>query len=117
MSGDIDEVSRLLGKLVTEAESNNRQLSALFTKFDSMQREYHEVLRIASEALRIANENKERQLQIEEALVKDIEENIKPTLEDYKRLKQRGIGIVTILSFIVALLAVAAKEAIKRWVN
>lgn len=115
--GDIDEVSRLLGQLVNETESTNRQMSALFTKFDSMQREYHDVLHIATQALRLANENKERQLKLEESIVKDIEENIKPTLEDYRKLKQRGIGIVAILSFIVGLLSFAFKELVKKWLG
>lgn len=82
---EIDEVSRLLGVLTSQNEISGQQMATLVKKFDGVQAEMRDIKEIAREAVARAE-------RLEERL-----DDIEPNVEDYKKLKQRGIGVLGLI--------------------
>lgn len=80
---DLDEISLTLGKLLNGQEEAVRKQEAIFKRIEDINGAMSEVK--GSVATVTASHT---------ALKADVEENLKPHIEDYKRNKARGIGIL-----------------------
>lgn len=88
---ELDQISRLLGSIETKLETNGQQLGALFNKVDIIRREHAETFGIV----------KELHSRVE-LLEKEVAEDVVPTVQEMQRLKQRGIGILTVIGLLGA---------------
>jgi hypothetical protein len=75
--------ARDIGRLLADAEENKRQRDAMFNKMDAMQKALNELC--GQVKLILARHD---------TLVKEFEEDVKPVIADYSRLKARGLGII-----------------------
>lgn len=80
---DLDEISLTLGKLLNGQEEAVRKQEAIFRNIDEIKSSMSEVK--GSVATVTAGHT---------ALKTDVDENLKPHIEDYKKNKQRGLGIM-----------------------
>lgn len=88
---ELDQISRLLGSIETKLQTNGQQLDALFNKVDIIRKEHSETLGVVKEL------NSRVDL-----LEKEIAEDVVPTVQEMQRLKQRGIGILTVIGLLGA---------------
>lgn len=86
---DLNDLYAQIGKLQGTSEELLRQVGALFVKMDKQQTALNEATGVAKEALKMAASN--------QATIKD---NVLPTIEDYKSMKNRGLGIVMFIGFL-----------------
>jgi|GEM_PF-4162680 len=90
MSGhDLNDVYNRLGKLEASTDEVLRQLRALFVKLDQQRKDMHEIGGVAKEAVRQANQNKDA-----------IANELRPVVDDYKALKNRGLGVIAVVGLI-----------------
>ena len=83
---DLDEISLTLGKLLQAQQDHAKKTEGLFRVTEEIKEGQAEVK--GSVATLTAAHN---------ALKKEIDDDIKPQVEDYKKNKQRGIGILAAL--------------------
>lgn len=88
---DLNDVYNRLGKLEASTDEVLRQLRALFAKLDQQRKDMHEIGGVAKEAVRQATQNKEA-----------IEKDLRPTIDDYKALKNRGLGVIAIIGLLAS---------------
>lgn len=81
--GDLDEISLTLGKLLNGQEEAVRKQEAIFRNIDEIKGAMSEIK--GSVATVTAGHT---------ALKVDVDENVKPHIEDFKKTKQRGIGLM-----------------------
>lgn len=86
---ELDQISRLLGSIEAKLQTNGQQLTALFTKVDVIRKEHAELLGVVKEL------NSRVDL-----IEKEIAEDVVPTVQEVQRLKQRGIGILTVIGLL-----------------
>lgn len=86
---EIDQISKQLGELIGAERENSRQLDAIWKKLDAISREQQETNGLAKEALRMASENE-----------RNMREEIKPAVDDYKTLKAKGMGALAMAGLI-----------------
>jgi len=89
MAEDQREMDRLLGRLVTQGEEHQRQLSAAFKKMDEIQKTNNELAGVSREALRLASEN-----------YTVIRQELKPAVERWGRLEAKGAGVLGIVALL-----------------
>ena len=80
---DLDQISAAIGSLQADAAETTRRSAVFFAKLDDIHDCLHEIKGSMS-ITALANV----------ALNVDIDTNIKPVIEDYKRQKQRGLGLL-----------------------
>lgn len=80
---NLDEISLTLGKLLNGQEEAVRKQEAIFRNIDEIKGSMSEIK--GSVATVTSGHN---------SLKFEVDENIKPHIEDYKNSKQRGIGIL-----------------------
>lgn len=88
---ELDQISRLLGSIEAKQTTNNQQLKALFGKVDTMRKEHSELLGVVKEL--------NSRLDVLES---ELAEDVVPMVQEFQRLKQRGIGILTIIGLLSA---------------
>lgn len=88
---DLNDVYNRLGKLEASTDEVLRQMRALFVKIDAQRKDIHEVGGIAKEAVRQATENRDK-----------IRDEIKPTVDDYKKLKNQGMGVIVFVGLLAS---------------
>lgn len=88
---DLNDIYSRLGSV--EATNNEilRQLTALFKKLDVQQSSIHELSGVAKEASRIAALNE-----------KKMKDDIEPIIDDYKKLKNRGLGAIGLVGIMAS---------------
>jgi len=99
-----DNLQRSLGRIMSQNEEHARQLSALFVQMDSLKRENAEIAGIAKEAIRQGIEN-----------ARMVRDEIKPVTDDYKNMKAKGYGVLSVVAIIGGGAAIALEAIIKGW--
>lgn len=89
MPNELDQISRLLGNIEAKQTTTNQQLEALFNKVDIMRQEHAETLGIVKEL--------NSRLDLVE---KELAEDVVPVVQQLQQLKQRGIGILTVIGLL-----------------
>ncbi len=93
---DLDQLSRLLGRIEADMAEAARQRDALFKKLDNMETMMHEQngasKLIAAQVAELAKDHV--------ALVEMIDEEIKPVVDDYKALKNKGLGVIGLIGLV-----------------
>ncbi|MEK9751593.1 MAG: hypothetical protein VW338_00055 [Rhodospirillaceae bacterium] len=89
MSDDVRETDRLLGRLVSQAEEQQRQMAAAFRKLDDIAKANNELAGIAKEALRLANAN-----------YATIQQDLRPAVERWGRLEAKGAGVLGVVALL-----------------
>lgn len=89
--GDLDDTSLLLGELKSELREAARQRDAMFRKLDVLQTQLSEL----AGALKLVAEKGM-------GLEKVINEELKPQIENFKELKNRGYGVIAVIGLISA---------------
>jgi chromosome segregation ATPase len=93
MADDLDQLSRLLGRIEADMAEGARQRDALFKKLDNIETIMHEqngaAKLLAAQVAELAKD------QID--LVKRIDEQISPAVEDFKSLKNKGLGVIAFI--------------------
>ena len=88
---EVDRISHALGQLMAEAEESRRQRETMYAKLDRLEREHIEISgmmrRHMEDSQRARCEDKER-----------YERLVEPTLADYRKLKNRAIGVMAIIA-------------------
>lgn len=96
MADDINEVSRLLGRIEASTIEAERQRTALFKKMDEFARLQSETNGVAKEALaRVAK--------------------MEPHVEEFKNMRQRGLGIIMFIGGCGAVGGATIMQAFKAW--
>ena len=103
---DIDEVSKLLGILTAQNDQSAQQMVSLMQKFDNMQQDVQDIKQIAKEALDKAEQLEER-----------LDEDIEPDVQDYKKLKQRGIGVLGIIGIGSGAAGAGLREVLSKFIS
>lgn len=96
---DHDAIARDLGKLIAKAEEAERQRSAMFGRIDDLRKEMSETKGVSNEAMR-------RIAMMEQK----VQEDIKPTVEDYKALKNRGLGMIAMVGLMGAAIGASSHK-------
>ena len=95
MADDLDQLSRLLGRVEAELAEGARQRDALFKKLDDIEKMIHE----QNGAMRVLATQVSQQSKDHAELKTIIEEEIKPVVDDYKSMKNRGLGVIAFIGF------------------
>lgn len=103
---DIDEVSRLLGVLTTQNNVSAEQIATITKQFDMLREDLSEIKAGVNETVSKVNHLEER-----------IDEDIEPTVEDFKKLKQRGIGVITFVGISGGVFGSTIKDFIARMLS
>lgn len=107
MADDLDQLSRLLGRIESDMAEGARQREALFKKLDGIETMMHEqngaARVLAAQVAELAKDHVD--------LVKMIDEDIKPTVEDYKGLKNKGLGMIGL----IGILSSGGGAALMKW--
>lgn len=98
---NLDDFSLAIGKLNARYEEGGRRFAEILRRLDSLAAEQNEMRMDLQKLI-------SKQQDLEERLA-DAEETIK----DYKRLKQRGLGVVAFVGFIAA----GGATVISKWLN
>jgi Sec7-like guanine-nucleotide exchange factor len=85
------DIQRLLGSIETGQENNTQQLQTIFSKIDVMSDKHTELLGVVKELNNRV-----------ELLESEIAEDIVPTVQEVKLLKQRGIGVLIVIGLLSA---------------
>lgn len=81
MAGELQEISRAIGRLEAGEEERQRQISALFRKLDEMREQLAELKRLAKTV-----------------------EVLEPQVQDWTRTKNRALGALALLYGVAALM-------------
>jgi chromosome segregation ATPase len=98
MADDLDQLSRLLGRVEAELAEGARQRDALFNKLDDIEKMIHE----QNGAMRVLAAQVAQQSKDHAELKEIIEDEIKPVVDDYKGLKNKGMGVIAFIGFVSA---------------
>ena len=113
MTGDLDGISRAIGRMEGVLSNVENQSTALFAKFDTVNEEVIE----ARGALKVlATQQLEQSLRHGE-LVAVIEKDIKPVLEDFKSLKNQGKGAFFGVSLVSGGFGAGVATLLTRWLG
>jgi len=99
-----DNLQRSLGRIMAQNDEHARQLTALFVQLDAMKRDIAETSGLAKEAIRQGVEN-----------ARVIHSEIQPITDDYKNLKAKGYGVLSVVALIGGGAAIALEAIIKGW--
>lgn len=98
---NLDDISLAIGKLNAQYEDGIRQIGRLMRMVDAMDTKQDEMRSVMHTIA-------QRTEDLEERLAK-----AESTIEDYKQLKQRGLGVVAFVGFIAA----GGATVISKWLN
>jgi chromosome segregation ATPase len=89
MPGEIDQFSAELGRLRAQAEEAERQRGAQFRKLDTIS---DQVAKVAGQIELIASQIA--------SVKKELEDDIKPAVQDFKSLKSKGLGVIGVVALL-----------------
>ena len=96
---DQDAVARDLGKLIAKAEEAERQRAAMFRRLDEVKAQNSETHGVAKEAMSQVGD-----------LKRHVAEKVDPVIEDYRTLKNRGIGVLAIIALLAGSIGAAGNK-------
>ena len=97
---DVDRISQILGALQAEVQENQRQHHASFKKLDAIEEKINK-LAGAIELIALEQRN----------IKKEIDDDIKPAVQDFKNLKNKGLGIIAF----IGLMGSGTGAALAKW--
>ena len=86
---ELDALSEIVGTLRAEVKENRRQHDASFKKLDGIENKLTE---LSGQLKLLAESHSDLKLQVNE--------EIKPTIADYKAMKNRGMGVIAFVGLL-----------------
>lgn len=91
MTGQIDDISSELGSLKAQVSEAARQRDAQFRKLDKIS---DQLVKLSGQIELIAGQTS--------AIKKELDEDIKPAVAEFKNLKAKGLGVIGLIALLAS---------------
>lgn len=102
---EVDRISQALGHLMAEAEESRRQRIKLDHKLDRLEREHIQIAGLLRSHIQDSNRRQDESMH-------RYESQIAPTLDDYRSMKNRAIGVLAVVATLGAGMAELVRHLI-----